>query len=56
MCQGEEMASRSGGCLEVIVADKEVGVEDEDDEWPTGVKSKRDSFFTLAGHVLEQGT
>lgn len=38
------------------VTDKEMGVENEDDEWPRGEESERDSFFTLIGRVLEQGT
>lgn len=42
--------------MEVMVTDKEMGVEDADDEWLLGEKSERDSFFTLAAFVLEQGT
>lgn len=46
----------SGACVKVMGTDKEMGVENEDDEWPRGEKSKREPFFTLIGHVLEQGT
>lgn len=30
----------SSGCLEVMVTDKEMGVENEVDKWPMGEKSK----------------
>lgn len=46
----------SRGCLEVMVTDKEMGVESDNDKWPIGEKSKWDSFFIFTGHVLEQRT
>ena len=38
---------RNGGCVKVMLTDKEMGGEKEDDEWPSGQKAS-EAHFSLS--------